>query len=174
MFRGDVYRDPSSAALDRENVFRLANSNTNVSVNSNTAPAAHQTTQNVPALCSSCGKRGHAESNCWASMKCQLCETQGHTAHQCPRFRRDQNRNAPRTTTSGTRDSRSGGNRGSSQNRGCYECGSHAHRVAQCPVRAATMQCYSCYQFGHRAAECPQFQGNGGAIGGYPAAVGRQ
>ena len=176
MFRGDVYVDPSSAVHDRENVFRLANSNTTAAVNNTPSPAAVQTTSSGPAnpsLCSKCGKRGHTETNCWASMKCQLCETQGHTAHQCARFR-DRNNGAPRTTNRGPRQRPEVSRNGSGRGQGCFECGSPAHRVAQCPVRAVTIQCYSCYQFGHRAVECPQFQGNGGAIGGYPAAVGRQ
>eukprot|EP00116_Pleurobrachia_bachei_P003323 sb/3463585/ len=176
MFRGDVYVDPSSAVYDRENVFRLANSNTTAAVNNTPSPAAIQTASSGPAnpsLCSKCGKGGHTETNCWASMKCQLCGTQGHTAHQCPKYR-DRNNGAPRTSNGGPRQRPEGNPNGPGRGQGCFECGSPAHRVAQCPVRAVTIQCYSCYQFGHRAAECPQFPGNGGAIGGYPAAFGRQ
>lgn len=170
MFRGDIYRDPSSTAFDRDNVFRL----TNRSPENNVPAAVQQTPENVPAtrpLCSKCGKRDHIDSNCWTSMTCQLCKTLGHIAHQCPRFRQ-QNSGPQRTMDSRQRPR--GNHSGPSRNQGCFECGSPAHRVAQCPVRAASTQCYSCYQFGHRAVECPQFPGNGGAIGGYPAAPGRQ
>eukprot|EP00116_Pleurobrachia_bachei_P005162 sb/3465424/ len=172
MFQGEVYKPPGRR---EETVFQVEE----ITPQEKTRSAVIQIGTGVPAAsaprppvaeCEKCGKRGHSGENCWASMTCQLCREVGHIAHQCPRYMYKSGESSGSKGVKSYYRPRSGG-------QGCFECGSLSHRVAECPVRRAkSIRCYFCDEVGHISTECPQRreQGNGRAVGGYPATANRR